>query len=231
LTFFTSIIPIFSLSDALSPLGGVNFALEPKKHLKMPIKHSNVNVFKFRVIVDTEVDVFRDIEIETDSTFEELHRAILDAFDFEEGEMASFYMSDEKWEKGLEIPLLEMNEKQALSLSMKSTKLSEMLSQPAEKVLYVYDFMRMWIFYVELVEVKKESPSTIYPRVSLVCGDAPLQDSNELDLFGDEFSEEEFNEIHGNSTAGGDEEDEFNGDSEYFDEEGFGGSYKDREDY
>lgn len=195
----------------------------------MPARHSNVNVFKFRVIIDTEEDVFRDIEIETDSTFEELHRAILDAFDFEEGEMASFYMSDEKWEKGLEIPLLEMDEKQASSLSMKTTKLSEMLSKPAEKVLYVYDFMRMWIFYVELIEVKKDTPSTIYPKVALVYGEAPSQDSKEMDLFGDEFCEEEFNEVHGNSSE--EEEDEFGGDNEYFDEEGFGGSYSDREDY
>lgn len=191
-------------------------------------KNSNINVFKFRVIIDTEEDVFRDIEIETDATFEDLHRAILDAFDFEEGEMASFYMSDDKWEKGLEIPLLTMDDN-ASSLSMKSSRLSDMLSQPSDKVLYVYDFMRMWIFYVELVEIKKDTPSTIYPRVALVYGDAPSQDSREMDLFGEEFSEAEFNEYHGNAEEGEDE-DEF-GENEFFDEEGFSGSYSDREDY
>jgi len=118
----------------------------------MAIKNTNVNIFKFRVIVDTEQDVFRDIEIETDATFEDFHRAILDGFDFEEGEMASFYMSTEAWEKGLEIPLMEVGD---VGLSMKSTKLSDMVNKPSDKVLYVYDFMRMWIFYVELVEVKK----------------------------------------------------------------------------
>ena len=161
----------------------------------MPNKLTNVNIFKFRVIIDTEQDVFRDIEIETDSTFEQLHEAVLDAFDFESGEMASFYMSNEQWEKGLEIPLMDMAGDAALS--MKSTKLSDMLSKPSEKVLYVYDFMRMWIFYVELMEVKKDAPSTIYPRVALVYGDAPSQDSKEMDLFGTEFSEEEFTEMHG----------------------------------
>jgi hypothetical protein len=71
-------------------------------------KNTNVNIFKFRVIVDTEKDVFRDIEIETDATFEAFHKAVLDAFDFEEGEMASFYMSNESWEKGLEIALMDV---------------------------------------------------------------------------------------------------------------------------
>jgi hypothetical protein len=196
----------------------------------MAKKLSNVNIFKFRVIIDTEEDVFRDVEIETDSTFEEFHRAILDAFDFEEGEMASFYMSNESWEKGLEIPLMDMDQ----SLSMKSTKLSDMLSQPSDKVLYVYDFMRMWIFYIELVEVKKDVPSTIYPRVALVYGDAPSQDSKEMDLFGEEFSEDEFNEVHGSTDDGDDEDDEekiFDADDEFFDAGDFDGSYSNGDDY
>jgi hypothetical protein len=196
----------------------------------MPTKKlSNVNIFKFRVIVDTENDVFRDIEIETDATFEELHRSILDGFDFEEGEMASFYMSNESWEKGLEIPLMDMGD----AMSMLNTKLSDMLSKPSEKVLYVYDFLRMWIFYVELVEVKKDKPSTIYPRVALAYGEAPSQDSKEMDLFGSEFSEDEFNEFHGNASESDDEEEEdmFGESDEFFDEDEFGGSIRQGDDY
>lgn len=197
----------------------------------MAKKLSGVNIFKFRVIIDTEEDVFRDIEIETEATFEEFHRSILDAFDFEEGEIASFYMSDENWEKGLEIPLMEMEKSNALS--MKSTKLSEMVSKPSDKVLYIYDFMRMWIYYVELMEVKKDAPSTIYPRVSLVYGEAPSQDSKEMDLFGEEFSESEFNETYrGSDSDDEDEKDEmFGEEDEFFDAEDFDGSYSNEEDY
>ena len=196
------------------------------------MKNSNVNIYKFRVIIDTEQDVFRDIEIETTATFERLHEAILDAFDFESGEMASFYMSNESWEKGLEIPLMDMAGDAALS--MKSTALSEMVSKPSDKVLYIYDFMRMWIFYVELMEVKKDKPSTIYPRVALVFGDAPSQDSKEMDLFGSEFSEEEFNEMHGDVNDGDDEDgddDIFDADENYFDESEFNGSYGSYDDH
>lgn len=196
------------------------------------MKNSNVNIYKFRVIIDTEQDVFRDIEIETTATFEKLHEAILDAFDFEAGEMASFYMSNESWEKGLEIPLMDMAGDAALS--MKSTTLSEMVSKPSDKVLYIYDFMRMWIFYVELMEVKKDKPSTIYPRVALVFGDAPSQDSKEMDLFGSEFSEEEFNEMHGDVSDGDDEDGEdtmFDADEDYFDESEFNGSYGSYDDH
>jgi hypothetical protein len=97
-------------------------------------------------------------------------------------------------------------------------------------VLYIYDFLRMWIFYVELVEIKKDKPSTIYPRVALVYGDAPSQDSKEMDLFGTEFSEDEFKEFHGQADDDeADEEDEFGENNEYFDEEDFDGNYFERE--
>ena len=189
----------------------------------MAKKNSGVNLFKFRVIIDTEQDVFRDIEIETESNFDSLHKAVLDAFDFEQGEMASFYLSDEEWSKGLEISLMDMGGVDEDSLSMSTTILSDMVMKPGDKILYVYDFMRMWIFYIELVEVKKDKPSTIYPRVALAFGDAPSQDSKE---FQDMFE----SDIVGGAVAAGledgeDEEDEFGEDDSVFDEDEFDGSY------
>jgi len=161
-----------------------------------------MNVFKFRVIIDTEVDVFRDVEILTTSTFEELHQAILRAFDWEEGEMASFYKSNDVWERGMEIPLMDMggiefesqgdeyeDEPKIVSdaplVSMQGLKLRDIISKPDEKLVYVYDFLRMWCFYLELQTVTKAAPSTLYPRVSMVFGDAPAFESKEMDLMGD----------------------------------------------
>lgn len=188
----------------------------------MAKKNSGVNLFKFRVIMDTEQDVFRDIEIETESNFDSLHKAVLDAFDFEQGEMASFYLSDEEWSKGLEISLMDMGGVDEDSLSMSTTILSDMVMKPGDKILYVYDFMRMWIFYIELMEVKKDKPSTIYPRVALAFGDAPSQDSKE---FQDMFEVD----VVGGGAADiddvDDEEDEFGEDDNIFDEDEFDGSY------
>jgi hypothetical protein len=188
----------------------------------MAKKNSGVNLFKFRVIMDTEQDVFRDIEIETESNFDSLHKAVLDAFDFEQGEMASFYLSDEEWSKGLEISLMDMGGVDEDSLSMSTTILSDMVMKPGDKILYVYDFMRMWIFYIELMEVKKDKPSTIYPRVALAFGDAPSQDSKE---FQDMFEAD----VVGGGVADlddvDDDEDEFGEDDDIFDEDEFDGSY------
>lgn len=188
----------------------------------MAKKNSGVNLFKFRVIMDTEQDVFRDIEIETESNFDTLHKAVLDAFDFEQGEMASFYLSDEEWSKGLEISLMDMGGVDEDSLSMSTTILSDMVMKPGDKILYVYDFMRMWIFYIELIEVKKDKPSTIYPRVALAFGDAPSQDSKE---FQDMFEADVVGGGASDLDDVDDEEDEFGEDDNIFDEDEFDGSY------
>jgi hypothetical protein len=188
----------------------------------MAKKNSGVNLFKFRVIMDTEQDVFRDIEIETESNFDSLHKAVLDAFDFEQGEMASFYLSDEEWSKGLEISLMDMGGVDEDSLSMSTTILSDMVMKPGDKILYVYDFMRMWIFYIELIEVKKDKPSTIYPRVALAFGDAPSQDSKE---FQDMFEADVVGGGAMDMDDVDDEEDEFGEDDNIFDEDEFDGSY------
>jgi hypothetical protein len=173
---------------------------------------------KVRVIMDTEEDVFRDIEISSSARFFDLHRSILKSFHFEDGEMASFYMSDDEWEKGMEISLMDMGEG---SLSMENVTLQEMLHEVGTKVLYLYDFMRMWIFYVEVMELSELEDNENYPRMVLAFGNAPSQDSKEWEgemMMGgmDEDMEEGLSEEE--------EEDEFGGE-ERFDEDEWGGSY------
>jgi len=146
-----------------------------------------MKVYKFRVVIDLEEDIFRDIEIKTDSTFLELHDAIKSAFDFEGQEMASFYMSNENWDRGQEIPLENMDVKtdSGKVVTMKNAVLNEFITSPEEKIVYVYDFLRMWCFYIELLAIKKAAPSTLYPKLTMVFGDAPNEEDKEMDLFMD----------------------------------------------
>ena len=64
-------------------------------------------VYKFRVILDAEEDIFRDIAILSDDTLEDLHNAIFNAFGFDGMEVASFYTCDETWNQEDEIPLFD----------------------------------------------------------------------------------------------------------------------------
>ncbi len=180
-------------------------------------------VVKFRVIMDTEQDVFRDLEIAADQNFMQLHKAILSAFQFTEGEMASFYLSDENWEKGMEIPLMDMGEGQ---VAMENTALSEMVVAAGDKLLYVYDFMRMWIFYVEVLELKQGLLSAGNHQIILSFGEAPRQEDKEMEMMFDDLMVEESIKEESDSVE---EEDEFGfGDDEHFDANEFDGYYEER---
>lgn len=145
-----------------------------------------MKVFKFRVLLDTEEDVFRDIEVRSDNTFLELHRTIIEAFGFEGGEMASFYESNEDWDKGTEIPLMEMEV--GAGTDMASTQFGDRVEGDDVKFVYVYDFLRMWCFYIDLQETK-DAAGDKYPSVVLNYGDAPDENSKEIaDLRSDAFS-------------------------------------------
>ena len=143
---------------------------------------------RLRVLVDTEGDtnIFRDIEMPTNSSLEELHLAIQENFEFDNSQMASFYETDDSWERGEEIMLMDMsmNEQQAVRL-MRDTPLSEVLQKVEAKMLYVFDFMVMWTFFVEVVSFGEFSADVEYPHIALSVGDSPDQNSKSPeDLFG-----------------------------------------------
>jgi len=142
-----------------------------------------MNRIRLRVIVDIEEDVFRDIIIGRTASLEDLHRGILAAFEFGEGEMASFFQSDEDWGRGREIPLMDMgmNDAGIPFPSMRTTAVEDMVSQANDRMVYVYDFLRMWCFYVEIVGLEEgETPE--YPLLAQEFGNAPDQYSKEVDL-------------------------------------------------
>lgn len=145
-----------------------------------------MNTVVLRIVVDTEEDIFRDIEIRGDQNFEELHDAIIRSFKFGGDQMASFYMSNDNWEKGQEIGLMDVSafDGDNSTPSMKNTVISDFLSDPHQKMLYVYDFLKMWIFYVEVIAINDADESEGYPRVVREFGEAPDENSKDLpDLF------------------------------------------------
>lgn len=130
-------------------------------------------LYRFRVILDAEEDVFRDLEIMADNTLEDLHNVILQSFGFDGTEMASFYISDQEWNQGEEIPQFDMAEDMDAGRLMSNTSLDSILSESQTKLLYVYDFLTMWTFMVELAEIAEPEPGLDYPNLMYVHGQVP----------------------------------------------------------
>jgi hypothetical protein len=121
-----------------------------------------MGALKFRVVVDTEKeeDIFRDILISGDLTFENFFHAIMSAFDFEGDQLASFYLSNDMWDKGREIGLMDMGfegeeDNEDFPLVMGKTSIAQLCKEEGQKIILVYDFLSMWCFLIEVIEISE----------------------------------------------------------------------------
>lgn len=130
-------------------------------------------IYRFRVILDAEEDVFRDIEIEDSATAEDFHNSIAQAFGFDGGEMASFYVSDEEWNQGEEIALFDMSDGLNPVRVMSETILEDVLNEEQTRLIYVYDFFNMWTFLIELAEIAEPVDGMSYPNLMFAHGVLP----------------------------------------------------------
>ncbi len=130
-------------------------------------------IYKIRVILDAEEDIFRDIEIQAESSMEEFHNVIAQSFGFLGNEMASFYTCDENWVQDEEIALFDMSENGSDVRLMNKTFLVDVVNEDSPKLIYVYDFLSMWTFFVELADIVEKVDGQAYPNILFSFGELP----------------------------------------------------------
>ncbi len=131
-------------------------------------------IYKIRLILDTKEDVIRDIAVSNDATLEDLHNTITNAFGFDGTEMASFYLTDDDWNQGEEIPLFNMDEANG-AIAMQNFFIKDVLSEDKSKMIYVYDFFSMWTFFVELITVAENTNQFDLPSLLISVGTVPSE--------------------------------------------------------
>ena len=139
-------------------------------------------IYRFRIILDAKEDILRDFEIEASATLEDFHYAIAQAFGFAGSEMASFYRTNEAWEQGEEIPLLDMDEG---IVPMGQEQIDSIFTAENHHLIYVYDFLALWTFFVELIEVGEPELTTLYPNLIFAQGEVP-EEAPQKDFVADE---------------------------------------------
>ena len=144
-------------------------------------------MYKIRAILDTQEDVIRTILVDRSINLETLHYTIARSFGFDASEMASFYRSDENWNQGEEIPLFSMSEA-GEGISMQNSFLRKTLPNVNDKLIYVYDFFHLWTFYVEVLEISKESDADL-PKTILQIGEIP-EKAPEKEFTADDFEDD-----------------------------------------
>jgi hypothetical protein len=138
-------------------------------------------IYKFKIINDENENFYREIEIKPGNTFKDFHDLLGECIKFNPGEMASFYICDNKWNKIQEISLVDMGEpedkhevldKETKPVKlMTNVKLKESIIDPNQRMIYVYDFLKMHTFYIELSKITEGDEKVNYPRCTKSVSD------------------------------------------------------------
>lgn len=134
-------------------------------------------ILKFRVYWEEDNSVYRDMVIKHTQSFLELHNSILKCYEFDNKHSATFYRSNDNWQRGKEITLEKYDKiYKAEPMIMSETLIGTEIREPNQKLIYVYDFHKNWTFLLELINVNKdENPQIMYPSCVRSEGLAPSQ--------------------------------------------------------
>lgn len=139
-------------------------------------------VYRFTIISD-EVEYFvRVIKIDSDATFYDLHKAILEACNYKDDQMTSFFICEDDWEKKEEITLEDMDRSSDEdTYVMKDTTISDLVEDEKQKLIYVFDPLTDRCLFIELSEIIP-GKNLSKPVCTRKEGDAPEQtvDFNEI---------------------------------------------------
>lgn len=132
-------------------------------------------IYRFRVSFEDYDDVERDIDIKSNQTFEDLHKAIHQSTGYKIEASSSFYVSNDQWIKNEEIAYLPNQRKINNGVAlMENSRLSSFIDDPHQKFYYIYNFDRPFDFHVELIKIMlNEEPGKSYPNVARSLGEAP----------------------------------------------------------
>lgn len=134
-------------------------------------------VLKFRIYLEEDEAVHRDVLVLHTQTFKDLHFAILKSFEFDNKHQATFYRSNDNWLRGREISLVQYDKAyQVAPLLMDQTVVGSEIKDTNQRFIYVYDFVKNWTFLVELINISKEGNGKMeYPQIIRIEGIGPQQ--------------------------------------------------------
>ncbi|MFQ3351829.1 MAG: hypothetical protein ACI914_001081 [Candidatus Marivariicella framensis] len=126
-------------------------------------------ILRIRTILDVENDVLRDIEIDETSLLKDLHVSITKSYGFEGKEMASFFKTNETWDQGDEMSLIDLG----VGKDYSNESLNKLFNSENNRLLYVYDFLALWTFFIEVMEVSENDKNIKYPNLVFSQGEVP----------------------------------------------------------
>lgn len=131
-------------------------------------------VYRFKITSIEESNFVREIEMEGDKTFADLHWCIQKCCGYSSDQLASFFAARDRYGKQTEITFLDYGRNVSQTKVMGKTTLHNILSDTGQRLLYVFDFFNDRSFYIELTDIYMEK-NLQENKVTYKRGDAPEQ--------------------------------------------------------
>ena len=130
-------------------------------------------MIKIRATLESKEDVIRELVINESLTLDMLHYDIIEKFNLDKFEMASFYQVDSELNLEKEYPLIDTSEVGQSPLTMNKVSISSVLFEKKCRLIYVHDFLKMWRFYIEYVEQVNSKEKIYLSSIGKMPNEAP----------------------------------------------------------
>ena len=144
-------------------------------------------VLRIRIILNVKEDVLRDIEIDASSSMIEFHKTISSFFGFDSSEPSTFFKSNDNWERDEEIKIFKLDDNDKV---YSDSSISEFINSKGDKLVYIYDFLNYWTFFINVNEAVEKIKDKEYPYCVLSVGEVPNESPTNI-FINDSNSEEE----------------------------------------
>ena len=115
-------------------------------------------VYRFRVFIEDDHEVYRDVEVQGRQRFVDLHRLVVESFNFQQKKGANYISSDQSWHEGDSV--VDLND----NLEGDHQKIVSHIFDPHQRFLcHTESYNEVWLA-LELQKILKEEEGVSYPR-------------------------------------------------------------------
>ena len=132
---------------------------------------------KFRIILNVKNDVLRDVIVDSSTSLIEFSKIISSEFGFDSSEISTFHHTDENWEQLEEIKIFKIDDQDKI---MDNVSISNFFIAKDDKLIFIYDFLNYWTFFVELYEIEEFSNSGSQFECINSVGDVPKEAPSDI---------------------------------------------------
>ncbi len=131
-------------------------------------------IFQFQINSQESQNFRLEVTLDAKHSFFDFHTIIQKSVGFESHQLASFFVSDNRRKKLVEISMLDLGINGAAFFIMQKTKLSDLLHTERQQLIYTFDFLNDRSFLIELTGIIM-GKNLNEPFITLKQGDAPVQ--------------------------------------------------------